>query len=232
MASRKTPKYYAVARGRRTGIFTDWPETARLVQGYPGARFKSFPTREEAEAFLRSGGSVRAAESAPDAAPGDRLVVYTDGGSRGNPGPGGYGAVIVFPEGPVELSGGFRLTTNNRMELAACIAALERLEAPEKVLLHTDSAYVVNAMEKGWARGWRRKGWKKADGGPALNPDLWERLLGLCEVHDVRFVKVRGHAGIPLNERCDALANAAMDRGGLAPASAYEASRGSAPDAA
>jgi ribonuclease HI len=222
MTAQKPPKFYAVARGRRTGVFTDWPTTASLVKGYPGARYKGFTDREAAEAFLRGDkGAAREAAMEP-AGSDDRLVVYTDGGARGNPGPGGYGAVIVFPEGPIELYGGYRLTTNNRMELTACIAALERLPSPTRVALHTDSAYVVNAMIKGWARGWRRKGWIKADGRPALNPDLWERLLDLCKAHDVRFVKVKGHAGVVLNERCDALANAAMDADDLPADTVYE----------
>jgi ribonuclease HI len=221
MASAKKKKYYAVARGRQTGVFTDWATTADLVRGYPGARYKGFGTRAEAEAFVRSdalpvegGRAKRTAASKTEDVDG-RLVVYTDGGARGNPGPGGYGAVIVRPGGNEECSGGFRYTTNNRMELMACISALERLSSPECVALHSDSAYVVNAMTKGWARNWRDRHWKKADGKPALNPDLWKRLLELCDRHDVVFVKVKGHAGIDLNERCDRLANMAMDRNDL-----------------
>ncbi|MFZ7128383.1 MAG: ribonuclease HI [Desulfobacterales bacterium] len=213
MTASKQRKFYAVARGRKTGVFTDWPTTASLVQGYPGARFKSFPTREAAEAFVR--GEKRARSTGKPVKPADvdgRIVVYTDGGSRGNPGPGGYGAVIDLPDGRRELSGGFRLTTNNRMELLACIAALESLKEPSRVALHSDSAYVVNAITLGWAKGWRARGWRRSDGQPALNPDLWARLLDLCEIHDVVFIKVKGHAGVELNERCDRLANLAMDR--------------------
>ncbi len=221
MASAKKKKYYAVARGRRTGVFTDWATTAELVRGYPGARYKGFGTRVEAEAFVRgdeapveTGRARQAAASGAEDVTG-RLIVYTDGGARGNPGPGGYGAVIVRPGGNEERSGGFRYTTNNRMELMACISALEHLSSPERVALHSDSAYVVNAMTKGWARNWRARHWKKADGKPALNPDLWRRLLALCDIHDVVFIKVKGHSGIDLNERCDRLANIAMDRNNL-----------------
>lgn len=224
MASSKKKKFYGVARGRRTGVFTNWPYTARLVQGYPGARYRGFETREAAEAFVRGDGAFETgplASAPPDTA--DRLVVYTDGGARGNPGPGGYGAVIVRPEGNEEIAGGYRLTTNNRMELTACIAALERLRSPARVALHSDSAYVVNAINKGWAKSWQARGWKKADGKPAMNPDLWQRLMDLIAIHDVHFIKVKGHVGIELNERCDRLANRAMDRSDLPADTNYEA---------
>jgi ribonuclease HI len=139
----------------------------------------------------------------------DRVIIYTDGACLGNPGPGGYGAVLLYQGNRKELSGGYRRTTNNRMELMAAIAALEALKVPSKVLLHSDSKYVVDAVEKGWAQKWRRNGWRKPDKQMAMNPDLWERLLAACARHDVRFQWVKGHAGIAENERCDALANAA-----------------------
>jgi ribonuclease HI len=120
-----------------------------------------------------------------------------------------------------ELSGGYRLTTNNRMELMGAIMALEALKARCKVTLHTDSQYVVNSVEKGWAQQWRRNGWRKPDKQMAMNPDLWERLLDLCSGHDVKFVWVRGHNGNKENERCDALANQAQVKKDLPPDTGY-----------
>jgi len=139
----------------------------------------------------------------------DNVIIYADGACLGNPGPGGYGTVLLFQDKRKELSGGYRRTTNNRMELMAAIVGLEALKAPSKVVLYSDSKYVVDAVEKGWARGWRRNGWRKADKQMAMNPDLWERLLDVCARHNVRFEWVKGHAGNVENERCDALANAA-----------------------
>ena len=141
-----------------------------------------------------------------------KVSIYTDGAARGNPdGPGGYGVVLehVDPKGELhvkELSGGYVRTTNNRMELSAVIAALSALKEPCRVLLTTDSQYVVNGMEKGWAKKWQANGWRKSDKSPALNTDLWQRLLELCEIHTVSFHWVKGHAGHPENERCDKLA--------------------------
>lgn len=132
--------------------------------------------------------------------------IYTDGACSGNPGPGGYGAVLVYNGKEKELSGGEAQTTNNRMELTAVIVALQALKEPCEVTLTTDSKYVSDAVLQGWARSWRARGWKKGDGKAALNPDLWERLLDLLDIHKVEFVWVKGHAGHPYNERCDALA--------------------------
>ncbi|MBO5758205.1 MAG: ribonuclease HI [Clostridia bacterium] len=137
--------------------------------------------------------------------------VYTDGACRGNPGKGGWGAVLVYKGIEKELSGGERMTTNNRMELSAVIAALSALREPCEITLTSDSKYVVDAVTKGWARSWKAKGWKKADKSPALNSDLWDKLLTLLEYHTVTFVWVKGHAGHPYNERCDALATAFAD---------------------
>ncbi len=139
----------------------------------------------------------------------ESILIYTDRACLGNPGPGGYGAVLLYQGHRKELSGGYRRTTNNRMELMGAIAALEALKQRSKVLLHSDSKYVVDAVEKGWAQEWRRNGWRKPDKQMAMNPDLWERLLAACSRHDVRFQWVKGHAGNVENERCDALANAA-----------------------
>lgn len=138
--------------------------------------------------------------------------IYTDGACSGNPGPGGWGAVLVYGERERELSGGEAHTTNNRMELTAAIRALEALREPCEVLLTTDSKYLCDGLDKKWAEGWRRRGWKKSDGSPALNPDLWERLLSLCATHRVTLSWIRGHAGHEYNERCDRLAVAAAEQ--------------------
>jgi len=135
-----------------------------------------------------------------------RVEIFTDGACSGNPGPGGYGAILRYGEHIKELSGGEEQTTNNRMELTAVITALEALKEPCFVTLTTDSKYVVDGVEKGWAKSWRENGWKKKDKKPALNPDLWGKLLDLLEIHEVKFNWVKGHAGHPENERCDELA--------------------------
>jgi len=132
--------------------------------------------------------------------------IYTDGACSGNPGPGGYGAVLVYNGREKELCGGELQTTNNRMELTAVIEALSALKEPCSVTLTTDSKYVSDGITLGWAKSWKAKGWRKADGKPALNPELWETLLMLLDKHEVEFVWVKGHAGHPYNERCDALA--------------------------
>ncbi|MBE6600315.1 MAG: ribonuclease HI [Ruminococcaceae bacterium] len=137
--------------------------------------------------------------------------IYTDGACRGNPGVGGWGAILVYGNTEKELSGGERETTNNRMELTAAIEALSRLKEACEVTLTSDSKYMIDAIEQGWAEGWRSHGWKKADKKPALNPDLWETLLNLLEKHKVSFVWVKGHEGHHYNERCDALATAFAD---------------------
>ena len=138
--------------------------------------------------------------------------IYTDGACRGNPGRGGWGAVLVFRGIEKELSGGDPMTTNNRMELTAAIEALRALKEPCEVTLTSDSKYLVDAITKGWAESWRAKGWKKADRSPALNPDLWEALLSLLDYHEVTLVWVKGHDGHPYNERCDRLAVAASEK--------------------
>lgn len=134
------------------------------------------------------------------------VMVYTDGSCLRNPGPGGWGAILVYGEHEKVLSGGEADTTNNRMELTAAIMALSALNRPCDVTLTTDSKYLCDGIGKGWAESWKKRGWKKADKSPALNPDLWDRLLTLCSTHNVRLVWVKGHAGHPYNERCDELA--------------------------
>lgn len=138
--------------------------------------------------------------------------LYTDGACRGNPGPGGYGVILRFGSHEKELSRGFANTTNNRMELSGVIAGLSCLKEPCDVTLYTDSQYVANGISKGWAKKWRANGWRKSDKSPALNVELWEQLLTLLDRHQVQIIWVKGHAGHPENERCDALAVAAALR--------------------
>lgn len=135
-----------------------------------------------------------------------KVDIYSDGACSGNPGPGGFGTIIVYKGIEKEISGGERNTTNNRMELLGAISGLEALKEPCEVTLTSDSKYLVDSVTKGWAKSWRAKNWIKSDRKPALNPDLWERLLDLLEIHKVEFVWVRGHVGHPYNERCDRLA--------------------------
>ncbi|MBQ4556412.1 MAG: ribonuclease HI [Clostridia bacterium] len=135
-----------------------------------------------------------------------KVDIYTDGACKGNPGPGGYGAVLVYGGHEKEFSGGEANTTNNRMELLAAIVALSALKEPCEVTLTSDSKYLVDAVTKKWVYGWREKGWKKSDGKMALNIDLWEELLTLLDIHKVTFNWIKGHAGHPYNERCDTLA--------------------------
>ena len=155
------------------------------------------------------------------------VTIYTDGSALGNPGPGGYGAVLLMDEHRKELSGGFRLTTNNRMEILAVITGLEALVERCRVTLYSDSQYVVNTIEKGWARKWRAKGWMRNKKEKALNPDLWERLLDLVGQHEVAFNWVRGHDGVAENERADRLAVGAAQGQGLPPDEGYEAAASS-----
>ena len=137
------------------------------------------------------------------------ITLYTDGSSRGNPGPGGYGAILIYQGHEKELSGGYRLTTNNRMELLAVIKGLEALKKPnQEVMVYADSQYVVNAVAKGWLVSWEKKGFEKKK-----NVDLWQRFLRLYRVHRVQMVWVEGHAGHVYNERCDVLATQAALRG-------------------
>ncbi len=258
--SKKTKKVYAVATGRKPGIYHEWfgPGGAEAqIKSYPGARFKGFPTLAEAREWLQemSHGNIadRTANRQPNSKPeppkpqqpsllpienapaksvADRVIIYTDGGCLNNPGPGGYGIVIMYKGKRKEISGGFRLTTNNRMELTACIEALKSLQTSSPVLLYSDSQYVVNGITKGWAVRWRRKSWMRAKDSPAENADLWDQLLKLSAQRDVEFSWVRGHNGNAGNERCDILAkNAAMDKSNQEIDKAYETNRTKGPAA-
>ncbi len=206
------------------------------VRGYAGAVYKSFTTRVEAEVWFDKLGagnsaahhsmpfhsgdekitqekesrrprqSIRESPGPRAAVSGKRSAIYTDGGCSSNPGPGGYGVVLLVDGQRRELSGGFAHTTNNRMELTACIKGLEALDGTCPVTVHSDSQYVVNGITKGWARRWKRNNWMRNADEPAENSDLWARLLDLCEQHDVELQWVRGHNGNRENERCDRLA--------------------------
>ena len=134
------------------------------------------------------------------------VTLYTDGACSGNPGPGGWGAILEFNGLEKELSGGESSTTNNRMELIAVISGLQALKEPCRVELYSDSKYVIDGLSKGWAAGWQKNGWRKADKKPALNPDLWEILLTLTQKHQLTYHWVKGHADNPKNNRCDELA--------------------------
>ncbi len=226
-------KFYAIASGRKPGIYTNWPDAQAQVAGYPGAKFKGFPTRVEAEAWMENPqyspktektGSKAKPANTDTSRKADEVTIYTDGGARYNPGPGGYGIVQVYKGKRKELSGGFQHTTNNRMELMACIVALRELEYRDKqVTLFSDSSYVVNGIVRGWAKNWRKRDWVKSDGKPAINPDLWAELLDLVEDLDITFKWVKGHAGNPMNERCDELAVASARQDGLPVDEGYKA---------
>ncbi len=150
------------------------------------------------------------------------ITIYTDGSALGNPGPGGYGVVLKYQDQYKELSGGYRRTTNNRMEILAAIEGLKALKAPCAVTLYSDSQYLINAMNKGWAKRWRANGWMRNKNEAALNADLWEELLTLCEQHQITWVWIRGHVGTPENERCDELARNAASQRNLPPDLYYE----------
>ena len=151
--------------------------------------------------------SLKSKSSSQSTATGrNTIIIYTDGACTGNPGKGGYGAVIIDGDRREELSAGYKLTTNNRMEMMGAIAALESLKSNSQVKLHTDSKYIVDAVNKGWAKKWQSKGWRRNAKEMAKNPDLWQEILDLCKIHEIEFIWVKGHAGIAENERCDRLA--------------------------
>lgn len=237
MASKKK-NYYAVAKGRKPGIYKQWEgEDGAKAQvfSFPGATYKGHYTLAEAEEWIaqnkegyttasskekKTFNSVAVSDEGADDS--EKIIIYTDGGCSGNPGPGGYGAVILQNGRRKELSGGYRLTTNNRMEMIACIKAIECLEPGCVARLYSDSSYVVNGITKGWAVKWRKNGWVRSGSEKAQNIDLWSKLLELCEKIDVEFVWVKGHAGTPENERCDRLAVTASAKSGLPVDEVYE----------
>lgn len=244
-------KYYAVKKGRKPGLYDEWFGALGAevqIRGYSGAVYKGFTSREEAEAWIRAAGASsqpdmpfapaqpvrsevktprrsqpmveRSSSQGPPSSIG--MAIYTDGGCSKNPGPGGYGAVLLLNGQRRELSGGYALTTNNRMELTACIKGLEALDGPCAVTVYSDSQYLVNGITKGWARRWKRNNWMRNSKEPAENSDLWNLLLDLCEKHDVKFQWVRGHNGNQENECCDRLAVEMTQRRDLPPDPGYK----------
>ncbi|NOK58115.1 MAG: ribonuclease HI [Chloroflexi bacterium AL-N10] len=235
MAKRKV---YAIVKGQTPGLYDEWFGTEGAetqIKGFPGAVYKSFATLVEAQTWYteRTGQqperygrlasqpveqeAVKLSIDPAAALKAGKTVIFTDGACEGNPGPGGYG-VVLLRQDRKELSNGFARTTNNRMELLAAIVALKQLTERTPVVLYSDSSYVVNGIQKGWALKWRKNGWQRTEKGntqPVKNADLWQQLLALSEQHDVEFVRVPGHAGVPENERCDRLAVAASRRSTL-----------------
>jgi len=141
----------------------------------------------------------------------EKVIIYTDGACSGNPGPGGWGAILMYNGNKKELSGGNKDTTNNIMEITAVLEALKALKFPCEVDLYSDSAYVINSFNQGWIYNWLKKGWKTAGGEPVKNKELWEELYNLTKTHKVTFHKVKGHADNEFNNRCDELARNAID---------------------
>ncbi|RRR74712.1 MAG: ribonuclease HI [Candidatus Viridilinea halotolerans] len=232
-------KFYAIVVGRKPGLYDEWfgPDGAEAqIKGFPKAIYKSFQAQSEAEAWYRqkTGGEEPTPQQLAPRAPvadyfrlhtealaAGKVVIYTDGGCHQNPGKGGYGAVLLHRTAKrKELLGGYACTTSNRMELMACIAGLQALHNTSSVVIFSDSAYVVDALTKGWAHNWRKNGWQRKEQGelvPLRNADLWQTLVALCAKHEVSFVKVRGHAGSGENDRCHELAAMAMAQTELPP---------------
>lgn len=150
------------------------------------------------------------------------VIIYTDGASKGNPGPGGYGVILQYGNNKKEISGGYRKTTNNRMEIMAAIVGLEALKEKCRVIVYSDSEYLVKAISLGWAKRWKENDWKRNKKDKAVNPDLWDRLLRLCSAHEVEFKWVKGHNSQSQNERCDQLATEAAGKPGLPADKGYE----------
>lgn len=248
MSNRKK-SIYIVLRGRQPGVYPHWEgsEGAKIqVEGFAKAVYKGFYTTEEAYNWLKSQPKVllspplakwlaeqekplenHSSNSKPlrslieDHLRAGGTVIFTDGSTLGNPGPGGYAAVILHDQNRREISGGFRFTTNNRMELYACIAALESLQPPAQVLLITDSAYVYRAVTEGWLQRWAKNGWRRKDGQTIENPDLWQRLFDLMQVFSTEFLWIKGHNATTENEVCDRLAKLAAQSAGLPPDKGY-----------
>ncbi len=234
--SRSKKNFYAVASGHKPGIYRKWSGedgAEAQVKEFPNARYQGFFTIKEAQEWLKGFGIPVSVPEPPEAEEETqqelekgKVIIYTDGGCINNPGPGGYGVVLLSGGKRKELSRGYRLTTNNRMELMAAIQGLKALKFPCSVMLFSDSTYLVDGIEKGWARRWREKGWMRSATQPAENADLWQQLLDLCDTHTVEFSWVRGHTGQPENERCDQLAKqAALDEKNLLQDKAYENGR-------
>lgn len=247
MNSRKKT-IYIVLKGHQPGVYLQWEgsEGAKIqVEGFGNAVYKGFYTTEEACNWLKSqakeplppplkkwlteqeGKAANQSSKSLKFLTENHLkaggtVIFTDGATLGNPGRGGYAAVILQNQSRRELSGGFRLTTNNRMELYACIAALESIQPPQKVFLITDSAYVYRPMRQGWLQRWAENGWKRRGGRMVENRDLWQRLHRLCQHFTIEVYWIKGHNATLENERCDRLANRAAQKPDLPEDQGYQ----------
>lgn len=227
--SKNKKNYYSVVKGRTPGLYRTWsgPDGAEAqIKGFDGARFKGFYDLTDALDYLRERG-IQVPEhnfAVPEkkSVDADRVLIYSDGSSIQNPGPGGYGVVLFYKGRRKELSAGFRRTTNNRMELLACIAALRALKQRSKVALFSDSKYVVDSIMNGWAQRWRLNGWKTESKKLVENADLWRQLLQELEKHEVDFIWIKGHGGKRENERCDELAQQAARGDNLGIDEGYE----------
>jgi ribonuclease HI len=212
-------KYYAVKKGRKPGIYHKWKgqNGAEVqVKRFSGADHKAFTSKSKAKKYLETEDKRKVSSHS------GKIVIFTDGACIDNPGPGGYGIVLIDGKKKKELSGGFRYTTNNRMELIACLFGLKELERKSSVVIYSDSKYVVDGYSKGWAKKWKANNWMRDETEPAQNVDLWEQLLELCEKNDVQFQWVKGHSGNPENERCDELATEAASQDDLPADELYE----------
>ncbi|MEW6608572.1 MAG: ribonuclease HI [bacterium] len=242
MNQKKKKQYYVVIQGHKPGIYDKWygpGGAAEQVVGFPESLYKGFYTQKEIHKWLKEVGEtsfllerVPKLLDKPACSPLEdsnalikrrKVVIYSDGAAITNPGPGGYGVVLLHKGRRKELSGGYRLTTNNRMELRGCIVGLKALKFKCSVVIWTDSKYVIHGITKGWARRWRANRWMRSPENKAENPDLWAELLELCERHDVKFRWVKGHNGNPQNERCDQLANEMARQRDLPTDEVYEA---------
>lgn len=233
--SNKKKQYYVVVNGRQPGIYSRWfgvGEAAEQVEGFPEAVYRGFYSREEALDWLQQFPDETLQELAPnlheykeekDALPTtsesikellktEKVLIFTDGSARGNPGAGGYGVILKYKNHVKESFGGFSRTTNNRMEIMACIEGLRMLKQPSDVVIFTDSQYIVNGISKGWVKRWQAQGWVRKNQQAVVNSDLWEQLLESCSRHTVEFRWFRGHAGVKENERCDRLAKMAAQK--------------------
>jgi len=251
--SNKKKSIYVVINGRKPGIYSKWfgvGETAEQVEGFPEAIYKGFYTREEAINWLkefpletllklapnlveyldeRTDTSPTLAETIDELLKSEKVVIFTDGSTNPNTGAGGYGVILKYKDKVKELSGGFRKTTNNRMEIIACIEGLRALKKKSDVVVFSDSQYVVNSISKGWAKKWQAQNWMRNDKEKAENTDLWAQLLELCNHHNVEFRWVKGHNGTKENERCDQLALEATQKRNLPADEGFENPRPSNP---
>jgi ribonuclease HI len=212
-------KYYAISTSKsgHGAIFTNSKEAKAYLKTHPDSAYTVFDRMPVRIPSIRTE-TKESVKSINEGLSDPKVTIYTDGSALNNPGSGGYGIVIMKDGETIEISQGYRYTTNNRMEMMAVITALEGLEdaTDRPVTIFSDSQYTINGVTKGWAKNWRKKGWKKSDGKPALNPDLWGRMLDVVEKFpNLSFEWVRGHAGDPMNELADELANGAAHGGEL-----------------